>query len=427
MNQFALALTKRLIKLNFAISLLLLIAISSVLGTFIEQNKSLDFYQLNYSQEFFLNIPVWKVLTFLGMDHIYSTYWFILLICILVTSLALCSIKTQFPALKLAKIVRFQSDSYIVRYAKEKNLPVNLAFSELTYKLSKRKYQTIQQGYSSYSYRGILGRIAPIIVHVSLVIILVGAVLGNLFGFTAQQMIPQGEVSHLQNIINSSIFSKIPQQANIQINHFSIEYYDNGSISQYYTDISFLNSRLERTNSRVISVNHPLKFSNFTFYQTDWELSAIRVTFNEKDIYELPLKKIKLQGKDSWSCSLPIAKNKDLILLTFDTQNQYHIYNSTGDLIHKDQLGNPLLVDDTYFRIIDNIPSTGLQIKADPGIFLVYSGFLLLMMSLLMAYLSYNQIWGNQIKGQMHLIGKNNRAKLQLSKSLQLIFPDEIL
>lgn len=42
---------------------------------------------------------------------------------------------------------------------------------------------------------------------------------------------------------------------------------------------------------------------------------------------------------------------------------------------------------------MDILSSTGLQIKADPGILLIYLGFLFLMVSTLISYITYSQIW----------------------------------
>ena len=57
---------------------------------------------------------------------------------------------------------------------------------------------------------------------------------------------------------------------------------------------------------------------------------------------------------------------------------------------------------------------TGLQIKADPGIPLIYFGFGLLMISSLISYFSFTQFWLSK-KDENVLIGATaNRAKLNL-------------
>ena len=52
-----------------------------------------------------------------------------------------------------------------------------------------------------YCYKGLIGRIAPIIVHFSMIIILIGAIIGSVCGFKAQEIIPKTETFHIQNIL----------------------------------------------------------------------------------------------------------------------------------------------------------------------------------------------------------------------------------
>ena len=67
---------------------------------------------------------------------------------------------------------------------------------------------------------------------------------------------------------------------------------------------------------------------------------------------------------------------------------------------------------DSNFSITlcDIISSTGLQIKSDPGIPLIYSGFFLLMVSTLISYITYSQIWIIQSNKQIFMGGNTSRA-----------------
>ena len=78
-NRNAWLIANRLGNLQFAIFLLLLIASFSSLGTFIEQGKDSSFYQLNYPdlKPLFGFVNAKFILT-LGLDHVYTTWWFIL-------------------------------------------------------------------------------------------------------------------------------------------------------------------------------------------------------------------------------------------------------------------------------------------------------------------------------------------------------------
>jgi len=70
------------------------------------------------------------------------------------------------------------------------------------------------------------------------------------------------------------------------------------------------------------------------------------------------------------------------------------------------------LETDFVFSIVDIISSTGLQIKLDPGIPLIYTGFGFLMFSTLISYFTYSQIWIVQDQKKIFIGGNTTRAIL---------------
>jgi cytochrome c biogenesis protein len=66
--------------------------------------------------------------------------------------------------------------------------------------------------------------------------------------------------------------------------------------------------------------------------------------------------------------------------------------------------------------IVDVVGSTGLQIKADPGIPIVYFGFALLMAGVVMSYFSHSQIWAVIKDGKLYLGGRTNRAQVTFER-----------
>ena len=90
--------------LKFALIILALIAIASSLGSFIEQDEANTFYIENYPLEApIYGIINWKFILNLGMDHVYTTWWFLLLLIVLGISLISCTITRQFPLLSNSK------------------------------------------------------------------------------------------------------------------------------------------------------------------------------------------------------------------------------------------------------------------------------------------------------------------------------------
>ena len=69
---------KKLANLQFAIILLFTIGFIIALGTVIEQDQNLNFYKDNYSEiKPMFGFLTWKVITFLNLDRIYTSWWFI--------------------------------------------------------------------------------------------------------------------------------------------------------------------------------------------------------------------------------------------------------------------------------------------------------------------------------------------------------------
>ena len=163
---------------------------------------------------------------------------------------------------------------------------------------------------------------------------------------------------------------------------------------------------------KTISVNFPLRFHNLTFYQTDWNAIGLRVKA-DTEIYQLPLNSLS-NAKNIWVTWIPFFSS-DIDGITFITSTlngKFSLYTN-GVLLGNFNIGDKIfqLGGLTIFEVMTE---TGLQIKSDPGIPLIYLGFVILMLSSLISYFSFTQFWLSK-KSQNFLIGATaNRAKLDL-------------
>ena len=99
---------KTLADLRFAIILLLIIAISSIIGTIIEQDQPIEIYKSNYPLiKPLFGFLSWDIILRFGFDHVYSTWWFICFVVILGVSLLTCTFIQQLPSLKIARRCQF--------------------------------------------------------------------------------------------------------------------------------------------------------------------------------------------------------------------------------------------------------------------------------------------------------------------------------
>jgi cytochrome c biogenesis protein len=95
-----------------------------------------------------------------------------------------------------------------------------------------------------------------------MILVLIGTIIGSLFGFKAQEIVPKTENFHIQNILNNGQLTIIPKTS-ARINDFWITYTKNKTISQFYSDISILNNQGNEIDRKTISVNYPLIYKGF--------------------------------------------------------------------------------------------------------------------------------------------------------------------
>ena len=397
--------------LRFSIFILLLISFFSILGTVIEQDQSLEVYKTNYP----LTNPSFGILTWdriiqFGLDHVYKTWWFFTLIFFFGLSLVSCTFLQQLPSLKIARRCQFFRTTNQFYRLKIFTTLNNFSFNQILSRIKKNQYSIFQQKNIIYCYKGLIGRIAPIIVHFSMILILLGTIIGSLFGFKAQEIVPKTETFHIQNILTNGQLTLVPKTS-ARINDFWITYTKNKTISQFYSDISVLDNHGNETNRKTISVNYPLISNSVYYYQTDWNLIGLRFQNLKNEIIEYPLINVFNNQSKVWLTwiSNNSSLNEGIITIIDNLEGYSSIYNQNGQFFGNIEL-NETINFQSPLSLLEIISSTGLQIKTDPGIPIIYLGFFFLMVSTLISYSTYSQIWIIQKNQQIFIGGTTNRA-----------------
>lgn len=414
-NRNAWLIANRLGNLQFAILLLLLIAAFSSTGTFIEQGKDLSFYELNYPdlQPLFGFINAKFILT-VGLDHVYTTWWFIVNLFLFVISLFSCTLVRQLPSLKFSRLWRFYDNYQSLKKFNVKIEMDNASLTKLAFQLKSNNYNVIQEGRFIYAYKGLIGRISPIIVHASIILVLFGSVIGSASGFMTQELVPTNNLFHLRNIINSGPFSEVPQSIEGYVKDFKIAYSEEGVIDQFYSDLSILDTNANPLSSKTIYVNEPLRYKGIVFYQTDWGIANLTVNIDNKKNIDLPLSLVDTASNNRFWISNLSQLNylgiENTFLVLQDLTGKISLYDSNKNIVAEVQVGQMFTLNGHNLRVTEIIPSTGLQVKSDPGTLIVYLGFLMLMISTLLSYVSYSQIWAFKDTDTLCVAGQTNRA-----------------
>jgi cytochrome c biogenesis protein len=407
-------LLKYLADLRFAISILLIISFCSIIGTVIEQDQSIEIYKFNYpiTNKLF-GFLSWETIIQFGFDHVYKTWWFLGLILIFGISLLTCTFLQQFPSIKIARRCQFVRTVEPFTRLRISTILTKQAFTRIVSNIKVGNYSLFQQKNLLYCYKGLTGRIAPIIVHLSMILILLGTIVGSLGGFKAQEIVPKTENFHIQNIFNNGQLTKVPNISG-RINDFWITYTNQKTISQFYSDISILDINGNEIKRQTSFVNSPAIYNNVYFYQTDWNLIGLRIKYGNEQIVEYPLVNSVNNKTKVWLTW--ISNTEDLtngiIAIIDNLQGYCSIYDNQGTFLGNLEL-NENLNKELVIQLVEILSSTGLQIKTDPGIPIIYTGFFFLMISTLISYFTYSQIWMYQKNYQIFIGGNTTRATFE--------------
>ncbi len=418
--------SKKLANLKVAIALLFIIGILIALGTFIEQDQTLAFYKENYPE----TKPIWgfidwKFLINLNLNQIYTAPLFLFILLLFGSSLLACTFTTQLPVVRKFRLWQFfQNSNQYRKLAIQTDIEKTLS-NTFSYGLHQNNYHNFRQGKTNYSYKGLFGRIGPIVVHFSIILLMIGSSVSSFTSYNAQEVVPRGEIFHLQNLIKSGNISQIPQDISWRVNDFWITYTDDLKTNQFYSDISALNQQGIETKRKKIFVNEPFVNNGLTIYQTDWNIVGLKVQVNEDLPIQLPLQKINKNGRRFWFTSVPLTKtseNNTLLILINDLRGNVLVYDKKGTLLTESTIGSKIAINQkSQITFNEFITSTGLQIKKDPGIPIVYFSFFFLMVSIYVSFLSYSQIW--ELESNFDLItgGTSNRAVLSFQEEFRRI------
>jgi cytochrome c biogenesis protein len=422
---------KILANLQLAITLLFIIGLIIAVGTVVEQDQALTFYKNSYPElKPLFGFLTWKVIIFFSLDKVYTSWYFVVVLILFGSSLLACTFTTQLPSIKLFKIWKF--------YTKKKQLTdLNISesiklkfFNSVPYQFNNTNYHFFRQQKKSYAYSGLLGRVAPVVVHLSIIILLLGSTIGSFGGFIAQQLVPRGELTHIQNVTKFGKFSSLPQDLSIRVNDFWITYTADSQTDQFYSDLSVLNSQGKEIKRKTVFVNEPLTVEGVVLYQTDWDIIGLKLRLPNDQIFQVPLKKITKNGSKFWVGSLNFDSTlrQKYSVVSNSLNGKLSLYNEQGVKLNDLQLGEKIYLDKNIgLEVVDFITSTGLQIKVDPGIQTVYASFLLLIISIYVSFFSYSQIWLVETAKRITIGGNSNRAVLFFQQEFRTLIKQSTL
>ncbi|KAL2254716.1 cytochrome c biogenesis protein CCS1, chloroplastic isoform X1 [Sesamum indicum] len=415
--------------LPLALAEMFAVAALMALGTFIDQGEAPDFYFQKYPEDNpIMGFFTWRWILTLGFDHMFSSPLFLGTLSLLGASLMACTYTTQIPIVKVARRWSFLHSAEAIRKQEYSDTLPRASIQDLGVILMGAGYEVFLKGPSLYAFKGLAGRFAPIGVHLALLLVMVGGTLSAAGSFRGSVTVPQGLNFVIGDVLGPSGFLSTPSESfntEVHVNRFYMDYYNSGEVSQFHSDLSLFDLNGKEIMRKTISVNDPLRYGGITIYQTDWSLSALQIMKDDEGPFNLAMAPLKINGdKKLYGTFLPVGDAdstnlKGISMLARDMQSVV-LYDQEGKFagVRRPNSKLPIDIDGMRIVVLDAIGSTGLDIKTDPGVPIVYAGFGALMLTTCISFLSHTQIWALQDGTSVVVGGKTNRAKGE--------FPDDM-
>ncbi len=404
--------------LKIAILLLFLIAISCAAGTLIPQQESDQFYYDNFNKNPFLGIINGNILLIFGFNHVYTSFWFLFLLIWLGLALAVCSFRRQLPILKSAlNWIDYKSHLQIAKLSIAQTVVTNnpsKSLEKIKFNLKRKGWNIKETNGRIAARQGVVGRIGPILIHLGMILLMIGATYGSLNSRTIEKFLVPGRSIDLLN-------KNEEKNLTIELQKFQIERDPQGRAEQYRSLVHIVEPN-GNNQSKEISVNYPLRYKGLTLYQADWSLAAITIQIENSPKLQIPIEAIPDLGEQVWGTIIPTKKDgKDPILLTVKSElGPVNIYDNDGTLLITLSTNKEAIIKETLIKIINIIPSSGLLLKHDPGVPLVYTSFAIILIGASLSIISTKKIWVLHEKETsiIYIGGLSNRNLSGLSKEL---------
>ena len=404
--------------LKIAILLLLVIAVSCAAGTLIPQQESNQFYYDNFNKNPFLGIINANILLLFEFDHVYTSFWFLFLLIWLGLALSVCSFRRQLPILKSAlNWIDYNSPRQIAKLSVAQTIVTNnysKSLEKIKINLKKQGWNMKETDGRIAARQGVIGRLGPILIHLGMILLMIGATYGSLNGKTIEKFLAPGRSIDLLN-------NNEEKGLTIELKKFKIERDPQGRAEQYRSIVNVIEPN-GNNQSKEISVNYPLRYKGLTLYQADWALAAITIQIGNSPKLQVPIEPIPQLGEQVWGTIIPTNKDgKDPILVTVDSElGPVNIYDSDGKLLTTISTNEEEKVKEALIKIINIIPSSGLLLKHDPGVPLVYLSFAIILIGGSLSIISTKKIWVlyENEKSMIYIGGLSNRNLSGLSKEL---------
>lgn len=247
--------------------------------------------------------------------------------------------------------------------------------------------------------RGRCRPLGPYVVHLALLFILTGALLGKFLGLRGELTLVEGETA--RSFISEGEERSLNFQA--RLDHFQVFYYPDGTPREFRSDLTFTKAGGDMEQV-VCRVNDPVTFGGLTFYQSSYGNTVNLEIKDGENSHIVEARVGQLMGLPGGQARFRVLEYRPDLVMPGEGQDKH--LGPAARLAYWPGGGHPQIIavlqnrpelaEQTgphHFFLKGSKPFSVLQVKRDPGVWWVYAGFLLLLPGFYLAFLRPAERW----------------------------------
>ena len=413
--------------LKLTIFLLIGLAVVSIIGTIIPQGNPPP---VEYLQA--ISQAKYELYSKLGFFNMYHSWWFVLLLYLLTMNLVACSLR-RLP--HDWKLILEKEPTLDERQEKSLANVQTWKVSQSAADLKKSAAEILGRGlatpvvtkvndeYHLYAEKGRYSRLGVYILHSSIIIVFIGAMIGSFFGFKGFAQIPEGDSITTASTTTGKV---IDLGFAVRCDSFSLTLYDTGAPKEYRSVLSVIENGKTVIDKRPVIVNSPLTYRGITFYQSSYSQDgnpSFHFTVRDRTTGT----ETRLSATGNQPLTLPGGETLTVLGFAQDVGSIYPGFSGPAVQVQvqgKGPAAEPFALLQKYpgfnaeksginaisFAGVDQKWRTGLQVTKDPGVWVVWVGCFMLVSGIFISFfLSHRRIWVRIGGGRIVVAGSTSK------------------
>ncbi len=431
---------------RLTVILLLSLAATSIIGTIIPQSGTSSEYFHKYGEFWYKFLSFFD--SIFDIFDMYHSWWFQILLLLLTINVVVCSIDRFSATLKIIfiKVPPFNVERFR-RMKSKKEFSDNRTPDQLEriYKplISKgfgyTRVEERENGFCLFAEKWRWTRLGVYVVHLSIIFMLLGGLIGSIFGFEGFVNIPEGESTksiRLRNTAKEHILN-----FEIKCEDFDISFYDTGAPKEYRSSLTIIENTKPVIKKDII-VNDPLRYKGINIFQSSYGTlppEEVTLSFTSRET--------GMEYKEKAAVNRPVDIPEDLGTFTIKDYRSsagfkgHNIGEAFIGVLESKTGNNTNILLPLRFPSFDkmrrgdvviavashnHIYYTGLQVTKDPGVWVVYSGFILIIVGCFITFFMSHQRLCVEVsksgdKSLVMVAGRSSKNKMGMQRKVGII------